>query len=421
MRPLPSWQRLSAMLYGVMKSSKAWGGMALVVALGACSENSGGILFVRGGSLGQAGLPGIGTADPAAGGTNAQGGSGFAGSAILAAATTTKYGACVAYMQAQCQRRFGDCGERSSMESPCSSAIDRCPDSLFAPGSTWTVVSVLSCAEEWKSFSCDEIRQNKRPGCSLPRGTRQLDEPCLFANQCASNTCTEKKKDGTGITGYDSCRVCGEQSGLGGVCGQAGYDCSLELTCGYYSKQCEARAPMGIVGSTCADDSTCTAYGISCRTDPTDGVKRCLTLPVGGESCAESGCATGYLCSAKVCVSGPTLGQTCGAEGPAECGAGLVCSSYFDTPAHTCIAPRKVGEVCIGDARRRPRGTCEVGLRCDCQELDCESKSGICRTVHAEGEACGEANSICAPGTACIDAKCTALDSQPALVKLCPQ
>lgn len=386
----------------------------------ACGNTNGGfVLTARGGN---AGLAGIALSDPSEAGSSAQGGNtGFAGSVIVAAATTSKYGACVAYMTAQCQRRFGDCGERTSAESPCSSVVDRCPDSAFSPGATWTVVSLLSCAEEWKTYSCDDIRQNKRPSCAAPRGTRKVDEPCLFANQCASNACTAQKKDGTGVSNYDQCRVCGELSPLGGPCNTPGYECESELVCGFYSKQCEKRPTLGVIGATCQDDSTCTGYGISCRSDPSDGTKRCLAYPVSGESCADAPCADGYLCVNKVCAPGPASGQSCGQQGPAECGVGLVCTSFFDTPSRTCVAPRKLGELCLGDARRAPRGTCESGLRCDCGELDCDAKSGTCRKVHAEGESCGEANSLCAPGTICTDTKCVALDTQPALVKLCPQ
>ncbi len=403
-----------------MVSSKAWCVTWILIAASACGTSSGGLLLASAGNSGQIGQASAGSYDPAASGASAQGGSGFAGSVILAATTTSKYGACVAYMQAQCQRRFDECGERPSVESPCTPAVDRCPDALFSPGSTWTVVSALSCAEEWKSFSCDELRQNRRPGCSLSRGTRKLDEPCLFPNQCASNSCTAKKKDGTGVAGFEECRVCGELTDLGAACGLNGYECKLELTCGFYSKQCEAREPVDIVGSSCADDSTCNGFDLSCRTDPTTGEKRCLTLPVGGESCADSACAEGYRCDAKVCVSAPALGQPCETAGPAQCGVGLVCTSFFDEPSKTCILPRKIGELCLGDGRRPLRGTCEVGLRCDCGALDCNTKSGTCREVHAEGDSCGDANSMCVPGTACTDGKCTALESQPAIAKLCP-
>ncbi|HEY5959936.1 MAG TPA: hypothetical protein VIV60_25450, partial [Polyangiaceae bacterium] len=101
-------------------------------------------------------------------------------------AVASRYQACMTYMRAQCQRRFDDCGEQSTAEDPCIASLDRCPDIVFSPGSTWTEASLQSCGDDWKKFSCDEIRQNKRPSCSLAKGTRPIGDPCLFPNQCAT-------------------------------------------------------------------------------------------------------------------------------------------------------------------------------------------------------------------------------------------
>jgi hypothetical protein len=390
----------------------------ILVAASACDTRPGGFSFATAGTAtaGSSGQPGAGS----------QGGNRFATSANTSntadPAAALKYSACVTYARTQCQRRFVDCGERSSAEQPCSASLDRCPDLSFSAGSTWTVESLLSCAEEWKTFSCDDIRQNKRPSCAQIKGTRQLEEPCLFPNQCASGSCTKLKKDGTGVSGYANCNVCGSLSALAGPCNVPGYDCALDLTCNS-TQTCVKKASIGIVGATCDDDTTCGGYGVSCRKDPADGVKRCLTWPVAGESCADGFCSDGYYCSdAKVCVSAPALGEACRVKGPAQCAPGLVCSSYFDVQSYVCIAPRKLGEACLGDdVWRAPRGNCEVGLRCDCGELSCDLKSGICRQARGQGETCTDQNSMCVPGTTCIDGTCVALGPQPALAELCPE
>jgi hypothetical protein len=335
--------------------------------------------------------------------------------------TVSKYVACVSYMQAQCKRRFEDCGERTSTEDPCSASLDRCPDIIFSPGSSWTEESLKSCEEAWKSISCEDIRHNKRPSCSLAKGTRSVGDPCLFPNQCASGNCTKFRTDGSSVSGYPNCSVCGEWVGQGEACNRSGYDCSAEFTCNVTTSKCELRPFLGSPGDPCNDDSTCGGYGISCRADPSDGVKRCMQYPTAGQPCADFHCAEGYSCgTGSVCVAGPGLGQTCGAKGSAQCGPDLVCTGHFDDPPNTCVVPRKLGETCIGDARRAPRGSCEVGLRCDCGEADCDLKSGTCKQSRNAGDDCSDKNSVCVPGTACSDGKCVPLAAQTTLTKLCP-
>jgi len=402
----------------------------LCVAANACGTSPTGNLAL-GSSTGAMAQAGAYPADMLTAGTagksnvSATGGNRFASTAstdvLIDPNASAKYRACMVYTRAQCQRRFVDCGERSSMEDPCSSSLDRCPDLLFSAGSTWTVDSLNSCTEAWKAFSCEEIRQNERPACAQVRGTRQLDAPCLFASQCSSGACTKLKKDGTGVAGFDSCQVCGVQSALGEPCGIAGYECAPELACGA-TGACEAKALRGVIGTACNDNSTCGGSGISCRADPTDAAKRCLVFPGVGQACTDDFlCADGAFCQGKLCVTAPTLGQTCGTKGSAQCAAGLVCSSHFDVESYVCIQPRKLGEVCQGDVRRAPRGNCELGLRCDCGELDCDLKSGVCRHGRAEGDACGDSNSVCLPGTSCTNGICTAIGAQPAILNLCPQ
>lgn len=331
----------------------------------------------------------------------------------------TKYSACVEYTKAQCKRRMDDCGERDRNEDPCAWSLDRCPDLFFSPGATWTVESLLSCAEEWKEFPCEDVREHKRPSCAMPQGTRKLDEPCLFANQCESNTCTEVKKDGTGVSGYTNCKVCGETSEQGGTCDMYGYECGLEYTC--VSRKCVKKAPIGEIGAECDDSSSCGGYGVSCRTDPSDGVKRCLVFPVTDESCADTNCADGYLCTEdKICAEGPGEGELCATSPTGLCAAGLVCTGRFEDPPSTCIGGRQLGESCTNVPRLAPRGNCEKGLRCDCGKLDCDVASGICREPRAEGESCDDENSMCVPGTMCVDGICSALEGQPALIELCP-
>lgn len=335
------------------------------------------------------------------------------------ATSTTQYSACVTYTKAQCQRRMTDCGERDNSEDPCSWALDRCPDALFSPGSSWTVESLLSCAEEWKEFPCEDIREFKRPACAAPAGTRQLDEPCLFANQCASNICTQRTKEGQTIPDYPGCGVCGEASDVGGPCAVDGYECKLDLSC--VSRKCVKRDLVGIVGERCENDSTCGGYGVSCREDPSDGEKRCLEFPREGESCEDYSCADGYLCTAdNVCAEGPAEGETCVNSATGQCAKGLVCTGKFEDPPTTCIAGRALGETCSNIPKSAPRGNCEAGLRCDCGEVDCNVASGVCRELRGEGEDCAASDTMCAHGTLCVDDTCVALEYQPKLVAGCP-
>src|SRR5512133_92256 len=332
---------------------------------------------------------------------------------------TTKYSACVLYTKAQCKRRMQDCGERDRNEDPCVWSLDRCPDLFFSPGATWTVESLLSCAEEWQDFPCEDIREHKRPSCAMPKGTRKLEEPCLFPNQCESNTCTEVTKDGTGVEGYANCKVCGETSARGGPCDVYGYECGFEDTC--VNRKCVKKPSVGVVGAECDDSSSCGGFGVSCRTDPSDGANRCLAAPVTDESCADATCADGYLCNEdQVCVEGPGEGEPCAVSTTGQCATGLVCTGRFEDPPSTCIGGRQLGESCTNIPRLAPRGNCDAGLRCDCGKLDCDVSSGTCREARNEGDSCDDENSMCVPGTMCVDGVCSALEAQPAVIELCP-
>lgn len=387
-------------------------GSSLLFMTGACGSSP------SGPAQGLAGQPGA-SGEPNGAGGRIQTSAARDTTVTVDTSDTTKYGACVTYTRAQCERRTMDCGERDSAEDPCSWALDRCPDAFFSPGSTWTVESLLSCAEEWKEFSCDEIRQSKRPDCAAPEGTRQLDEPCLFANQCASNVCTQWTKDGKGVDGYPGCGVCGEASDVGGPCAVNGYECRLDLAC--VSRKCVKRDLIGIVGEACENKSTCSGYGISCREDPSDGEMRCLEFPKDGEPCEDYACADGYRCTAdNVCVEGPAEGKSCVASTTGQCAKGLVCTGKFESPPSTCIAGRQLGETCSNIPKLAPRGNCEVGLRCDCGQLDCNVASGTCRELRSEGEDCDDPDTMCALGTVCQDGTCVALEYQPDLVATCP-
>ncbi|MBN1611904.1 MAG: hypothetical protein JW940_35060 [Polyangiaceae bacterium] len=452
----------------------AWALVALVLGCGskgpksstAASSNQGG----QTPAASNAGQPG-GAADAGTagtGGSDASGGSvgsgeGGSGNATSHVGELTPPGddasraqACRFYFDTICAR-IRDC--EAPTFRPCASPADLCPDILFSSESTWTVPEVLSCAEQWTTHSCDELRVDRWPACSQRSGEREDGSDCVFDAQCQSGVCL-----GGMVPEYQlTCGQCVSPAPRNGACDEH-TPCSMGQTCQESAcvdisepapgscgptmpcptgQRCAAGhceeiveivevvrcddatpCPAGQVChlSTCVDPlplgATCTRTtpceeGFVCgielapegEDEPTEGT--CQPLPPIGEPCVPTfvsmgACAEGATCTSRPtgdCVALRQIGESCGYT---QCVQGAYCNTYgsvTDVPSHTCYADRVAGEPCFGWDE-----ICAEGLACLCSGTDCAST--ICAVPRPSGESCDSVTALCAESLTCVAGTC---------------
>ena len=350
-----------------------------------------------------------GTSSTALGGASGTGGFGQGGATALDPATISKYGACKAYVQAECQRLYVECGADSTI-NPCSSWLDQCPDVLFSDGSQWTVQGVLSCAEVWKTYPCDQILQGKYPNCGGPAGTRVVGQGCIHSDQCASGLCSVQQELTLGDPADPHyCMTCATPAGPGEDCSNTRRDCQDGYSCGP-GGTCQ---PTVYQGQACTSTDLCDWY-LECRADPA-GVNRCLPAAAAGQTC-QYFCQEGYYCTSDthICAVAPGLGQGC-QVGPWNCSIGLKCDDPSSSQSR-CITPGQSGASCVAFSDL-DQSSCAEGLRCVCADAKC-STPGTCRPTRDEGQPC-DATTVCLPGTNCVAGVCKGLDSQGLLEASC--
>jgi hypothetical protein len=406
----------------------------------------------QGGSGSVAGTAAGGVSSSGAAGTSsasagsAHAGGGHAGAdATGGVASTLAPGlteACIAFTRAACERD----AECNFLDLDCTSATLSCPDVLNAPGSAGTVESLLACAEQYSTFSCDSVQLHELPDCVVP-GTRQNGAACWYDSQCASQRCKQDRQD---------CGVCANPPGVGEAC--AGYkDCAPGLycndrespaTCVMFPERHEANQPCE-GNDTCKGGLVCSyADGQVCKPTPTQGIScaearacgdrdasyceldglTCKALPKDGEACGVDAfvglamyCAPGFVCVATsdrvgVCTPLQPNGQPClktlGAQ-PSYYG----CVNRCDTKAlpPVCVDFDPAGADCSTDDH------CAAGLQCMCRPDDpavpCKRR---CLTLRYRGETCADATTACHPAYECTGGICNALPPQDLFTATCP-
>lgn len=375
---------------------------------GACSSDSKSATSPSGGSAGQSGGP-IGGSAQQGGSAGQAGAAAAAGSGGSSAGTaslpTTPYDACVAYLNAQCNRVQRECGGREPLEDPCPYATDLCPDFLFAEGSSFDVASALACAATFRTFDCDKLNRGIYPDCvSLP-GKHALGEACWGNHQCASSACGH----GTDPL-HPQCGQCVPIGKQGDPCADGSFGCPNGYEC--TGEGCQ---PQTLVFNL-PSGAPCERYG-QCAGDAycfpaLDGSMRCQTpLELGAP------CAQGAQCNGGACVDGQcqvvnydyaNVGESCFA---AACTPEAWCSASGDMNGK-CMARVAAGEVCQLD----PGLSAETRGNCNSTELSCQCEGPGCvrhcvKPAHV-GEACNSALSACVAGTHCDGVKCVGTDSQ---------
>lgn len=228
--------------------------------------------------------------------------------------------------------------------------IPSCTDALQAPGSGWTLSSVVACASAQAALSCSDFVHGKPlPAACQVTGSVATGAGCLYDPQCS--------------TGY----------------------CAVMSTCGH----CTALAASG---DKCTTSSDCEA-NLLCASS---GV--CAAPVASGNSCdAAHPCAGGLACLGGTCTMPHALGANCDpANASADCDAdqGLFCAA--DSTCHS-VAVFQPGDSCSGAVP----AICAGGGTC---------WQGTCLAPVADGASCDPANgenclipATCQGGTCAIE------------------
>jgi len=315
----------------------------------------------------------------------------------------TETHACLAYVLAFCEQT-ARCHGSPSVVSCYEANSVRCPDLLFAPGSTRTIDGTFECAEVWRTLAC-EI---PTPECAAA-GTLAEGEACVTGIQCASRLCS-------GNT--DLCGSCLPSAGLDEPCDDsAGPQCVPGLRCDYTDSVCvpDVNAPSDPVevGTEC-EPSSSVCYPNDCRADDA-GVYRCQPYPTLGQDCSDPlTCAFGdsYCDITQVCLALPVAGEPCGVDG--FTGVAQWCAEGFSCDASSglalCVAIPGLGEPC--------GGACQDDLSCNCSDDACSSQ--VCQRPRFHGETCTPPQDACIGGD-CVDGSCFVPEAESIIAELCAE
>lgn len=342
-------------------------------------------------NTGGSGSTGAGAGDTTASANTSTSGAGTGGQISW---PHTETHACLAYVLAFCEQTER-CDRATDVLDCYASNSVRCPDLLFAPGSTRTVNGTFDCAEEWRTQSC-EI---PTPECATA-GTLADGEACVTGIQCASRLCS-------GST--ELCGSCTPSADLGEPCDDAlGPSCVPGLLCDPTDLVCFAPSPGDPMdlGDEC-EPTASNCYPNDCRADDA-GVYRCQPYPTLGQDCSEPlTCAFGdsYCDLTQVCLEFPAAGDPCGVDGftgmAQWCAKGLVCDRTSE-PAF-CRALPGAGEPCDG--------VCQDGLICNSQ---------VCQRPRFFGETCNPPQDGCIGGD-CVEGTCVVPEAESIFAERCAE
>ena len=269
---------------------------------------------------------------------------------------------------------------------------------------------MLDCAQAWATFPCADLTAGKIPDCAAPPGNLPNGVRCIISLQCASTFC------GPGTdTAHPSCGACTPRAPSGGACTSVG-ECPRDEQC--TQNVCTKPTPGLSLGQPCTNATFCASPNI-CLPAATGGMT-CQPLPKLGEAC--SGiilCQDSSLCTAaKMCEATPTNGMPCKRDAVFNrytCDNASTCDESAAS-GPTCRPRTAVGGACVGDPRSIEQGSCAPELSCFCADTACTA--GVCLQRRQEGDACGDANGRCVPGTACVAGHCAAI-SQDVMTQQC--
>lgn len=245
-------------------------------------------------------------------------------------------------------------GNRAALEQRQAEA---CVVESSAPGSNLD-------APYWGRLALGVNQANA--GCSGydfsdPPGSLDVGAPCFVGAQCASLWCA-----GTEILGNDGVVIPGSSQ-----CGQCEGRLSLGASCNYATDVCEQ-------GLSCFDSN-------------------CRTTGVLGDACTHwSDCTFPLVCRANgACDRVLALGDACAAS--TDCGTDQGC----DPATQVCVpfVYALPGMACDGDIHR-------------CERSTCDTTTGLCPAVLADGAACdpNDPSTLCDTYASCFGGTCRIVD-----------
>lgn len=358
---------------------------------------------------GEGGAPDAGGEAGGSAGSMALGGSPSSGGRPEPA-TASEFEACIYFYRSQCNRRLYECEGEPAVQQPCPFLDYKCPDALFADGSPFTVADIIACGDTWAAAPCDDIIAHNYPVCGLPAPARQAGQPCMLSSQCASRACASNPHPD-----FPDCGQCASVAGLGESCnGEPPQTCEDDLEC--TGVGCQVSPQFGLpLGAACERFGQC-ASGMRCQMFAEQASATCQLIPALNESCASDVrvCQRGTFCGTDDrCQPAAGIGAAC--VGDVACQPELFCDTAAEGP--TCVPRRVPGESCTGGGLDYDRSDCAEGSLCRCNDRECASSTCVIR--RDAGEACGEANVVCIPGTECRDGRCVITGSQ-GLADGCP-
>jgi hypothetical protein len=159
-----------------------------------------------------------------------------------------------------------------------------------------------------------------------------------------------------------------------------------------WTEACLNSAWVGLVadGGDCLGSTECASKDSFCGAG-----QKCIALPVDGQPCVASGCASGNFCSAGTCRAQLPAGGACTSS--TQCLTGLFCDVTAATAA--CAPLRNPGEACTSNATCESK-QCNPGT-CMGSTATCFSAADCIGRCAGTGFTC-TTDSNCAAGTCAV-------------------
>ena len=272
---------------------------------------------------------------------------------------------------------FNECGAAGLLtinSSDRAAFVQDCVALSKAPGASNIGSQLDQCAS---SLSSATLCTLQGLSCKLA-GSQPNGAPCATSAQCSGGVC-----DSSGTTNPTSeivCGVCASDVPVGGSCtGTATCD-PASGSC--VNGTCVAYATQGAACGTTAPSATC-GGSLLC----TNGT--CQPAPTQGQACTTQ-CLLPYRCISGTCAQAVAQGGAC-KSGEVDCASGLVCTNG------QCAQPTfaQVGQPCGAQTT----ATCGAGLYCD-------SMSTTCKARVSSGGACTVGQHQCVEGLVCVSGTC---------------
>ncbi|HEY2745542.1 MAG TPA: hypothetical protein VGL86_12990 [Polyangia bacterium] len=301
---------------------------------------------------------------------------------------------------ANCGQCGAACGQTGDS---CSGAACRCAGGSACAGSS-TCCAGVGCVDlQSDPFHCGGCDKACNPGESCVAGA------CMCGNNPACGASTLCCAD-TGMCAVGNSCPCGPTmctfpevccNSMTGTCANTGDD---NANCGACGHACVA--PLACANGACTCNGAICAAGDTCCTT---GCANTTNDPANCGACGKS-CLAGEVCSGGQCVCGSSMcaaGQLC----CTAMGTTAACTTQSPTNCGACGHQCKPGESCTNSAC-----SCNGGAACTGNEICCPGGSAAgagCSDISTDPNHCGDCNTRCTSGDACVMGKCVTTPCNP--------